>query len=68
MTCEWRKHFEVCDLPPYIYLVYSGERIPVDKGGSLARKRDAAEEIIGPLRTFEIETGGGLGLANACCK
>ena len=34
----------------------------------MARKRYAAEEIIGHLRTLEIATGRGLGLAEACRK
>ena len=34
----------------------------------MARKRDAAEEIIGHLRTVEIDTGKGLGIAEACRK
>ena len=34
----------------------------------MARKRYTAEEIIGHLRTIEIETGKGLGIAEACRK
>jgi transposase-like protein len=34
----------------------------------MARKRYTAEEIISHLRTAEIETGKGLGLADACRK
>lgn len=34
----------------------------------MARKRYSAEEIIGHLRTIEIETGKGLGIAEACRK
>lgn len=34
----------------------------------MARKRYRAEEIIGHLPTIEIETGRGLGLAEACHK
>ncbi len=34
----------------------------------MARKRYTAEEIIGHLRTIEIESGTGLGIAEACCK
>jgi len=34
----------------------------------MARKRYRAEEIIGHVRTIEIETGRGLGLAEACRK
>jgi putative transposase len=34
----------------------------------MARKRYTAEEIIGHLRTLEIETGKGLGIAEACRK
>lgn len=34
----------------------------------MARKRYKAEEIIGYLRTLEIETGRGLGVAEACRK
>lgn len=34
----------------------------------MARKRYRAEEIIGHLRTLEIETGRGLGWAEACRK
>jgi len=34
----------------------------------MARKRYAGEEIIGHLRTIEIETGRGLGLPEACRK
>jgi hypothetical protein len=34
----------------------------------MARKRYAAEEIIGHLLTLEIETGKGFGLAEACGK
>lgn len=32
----------------------------------MARKRSTAEEIIGPLRTIEIELGQGLGVVDAC--
>lgn len=32
----------------------------------MARKRYAAEEIIGHLRTIEIETGKGCGFAEVC--
>src|SRR5262245_26560296 len=32
----------------------------------MARKRYTAEEIIGHLRTIEIETGRGLGIAEVC--
>jgi transposase-like protein len=34
----------------------------------MARKRYTAEEIIGHLRTIEIETGNGRGIAEACRK
>ena len=34
----------------------------------MARKRYTAEEIIGPLRTSEIETGKGVGIAEVCRK
>ena len=34
----------------------------------MARKRYTAEEIIGHLRTIEIETGKGFGIAEACRK
>ena len=34
----------------------------------MARTRSTAEEIIGHLRTIEIETGKGLGIAEACRK
>ena len=34
----------------------------------MARKRYTAEEMIGHLRTIEIETGKGLGIAEACRK
>ena len=34
----------------------------------MARKRYPAEEIIGHLRTIEIEMGRGLGLVEACRK
>jgi putative transposase len=34
----------------------------------MARKRYTAEEIIGHLRTIELETGKGLGIAEACRK
>lgn len=34
----------------------------------MARKRYAAEDIIGHLRTIEIETGKGLAVADACRK
>jgi hypothetical protein len=34
----------------------------------MARKRYAAEEIIGHLRTIEIDVGRGLGLTEACRK
>ena len=34
----------------------------------MARKRYTAEEIIGHLRTIDIETGKGLGIAEACGK
>jgi putative transposase len=34
----------------------------------MARKRYTAEEIIGHLRTIEIETGKGLGIAEVCQK
>ena len=34
----------------------------------MARKRYTAEEIIGQLRTIEIELGEGLGVVNACRK
>lgn len=34
----------------------------------MARKRYTAEEIIGHLRTIDIETGKGLGIAEACRK
>lgn len=34
----------------------------------MARNRYTAEEIIGHLRTIEIETGNGLGIAEACRK
>ncbi len=34
----------------------------------MARTRNTAEEIIGPLRTIEIKTGKGLGIAEACRK
>lgn len=34
----------------------------------MARKRFTAEEIIGHLRTLEIEMGRGLGLGEACRK
>jgi len=34
----------------------------------MARKRYRAEEIIGHLRTIEIETGKGLGIVEACRK
>jgi transposase-like protein len=34
----------------------------------LARKRYTAEEIIGQLRTIEIELGRGLGVVDACRK
>lgn len=34
----------------------------------MARKRYAAEEIIGHLRTIEIDMGRGLGLTDACRK
>ena len=33
------------------------------EGGSMARKRYTAEEIIGDLRTIELETGKGLGVS-----
>ena len=32
----------------------------------MAKKRYAAEEIIGPLRTVEIETGKGMSIPDAC--
>ena len=34
----------------------------------MARKRYTAEEIIGHLRTIEIETGKGFGIAEVCRK
>ena len=34
----------------------------------MARTRYTAEEIIGHLRTVEIEAGKGLGIADACRK
>ena len=34
----------------------------------MARKRYAAEDIIGHLRTIEIEAGKGVGIAEACRK
>jgi hypothetical protein len=34
----------------------------------MARKRYTAEEIIGQLRTIEIETGKGFGIAEVCRK
>ncbi len=34
----------------------------------MARKRYTAEEIIGQLRTIEIELGKGLGVVEACRK
>jgi transposase-like protein len=34
----------------------------------MARKRYAPEEIIGHLRTIEIDVGKGLGVADACRK
>ena len=34
----------------------------------MARKRYTAEEIIGQLRTIEIELGKGLGVVDACRK
>ena len=34
----------------------------------MAKKRSAAEEIIGPLRTAEIETGKGMSIPDACRK
>ena len=34
----------------------------------MARKRYTAEEIIGQLRTIEIELGKGLGVLEACHK
>ena len=34
----------------------------------MARKRYTAEEIIGHLRTIEIETGKGFGIAEGCRK
>ena len=34
----------------------------------MARKRYTAEEIIGHLRTIEIETGKGLGIVEVCRK
>jgi hypothetical protein len=34
----------------------------------MARKRYTAKEIIGHLRTLEIETGKGLGIAEVCGK
>ena len=34
----------------------------------MARKRYPAEEIIGQLRTIEIETGKGFGIAEVCRK
>jgi len=34
----------------------------------MARKRYTAEEIIGHLRTIEIETGRGVGIAEVCRK
>lgn len=34
----------------------------------MARKRYAAEEIMGYLRTIEIDVGKGLGIAEACRK
>jgi hypothetical protein len=46
---------------------FSGFWSPTE-GGGMARKRYAAEEIIGHLRTIEIETGRGLGLPEACRK
>lgn len=34
----------------------------------MAWKRYTAEEIIGPLRTIEIKTGKGFGIAEVCRK
>ncbi len=34
----------------------------------MARKRYTAEEIVGHLRTIEIETGKGLAVVDACRK
>ncbi len=44
------------------------EDFRLTKGGGMARNRFTAEEIIGHLRTIEIDTGKGLGIAEACRK
>jgi hypothetical protein len=54
--------------PPPINQVGSGVRIPADERRGMARKRYTAEEIIGHLRTIEIETGKGFGIAEVCRK
>jgi hypothetical protein len=53
------------DLPP-INQVGSGVKISTGERRGMARKRYTAEEIIGQLRTIEIELGSDLQLLSAC--